>query len=342
MISFSNHPSDHSIDLFTQGKEVIFGLTSGPSIGWRFTQLVRFPDGSAAAPSATFFGDLTTGFFRGALGLSHSITGVEQFRVSNATTQVFSDDFRLVPNLGADSVIMRVNPPADLNDFVFTLASLVDIHWRGTGLERMVLDEPNIAMLEKAAAPADVAAYGQFWVRNDVPNTPMFTDDAGTDFELNARAVDNDAVQARRTTDYLLTTAFVDITMDVTDIETDSAVLDHDLVTNTDNIIIGATGTYEIMVDVTAAPDAAAANRRLSLNARVRLNDAGTGIAGSVNRTDFHRDATAPFFNHLSFTFLADLTATDFITLQLSKTSTGGGAGTDNANEISMKAVRLL
>jgi len=31
-----------------------------------------------------------------------------------------------------------------------------------------------------------VATFGEFWVRNDAPNVPMFTDDAGTDFVLNS------------------------------------------------------------------------------------------------------------------------------------------------------------
>jgi hypothetical protein len=39
-------------------------------------------------------------------------------------------------------------------------------------------------LYERAAARADVAGYGQFWVRSDTPNTPMFTDDAGTDHNL--------------------------------------------------------------------------------------------------------------------------------------------------------------
>ncbi len=39
---------------------------------------------------------------------------------------------------------------------------------------------------EGAAAGVDLAGQGQFWVRNDVPNTPMFTDDAGNDFDLSA------------------------------------------------------------------------------------------------------------------------------------------------------------
>lgn len=46
--------------------------------------------------------------------------------------------------------------------------------------------DESIYITEKAAANADFAALGQFWVRNDVPNTPMFTDDAGTDFDLSS------------------------------------------------------------------------------------------------------------------------------------------------------------
>ena len=40
-------------------------------------------------------------------------------------------------------------------------------------------------MLEDSAAAADIAAYGQFWVRNDTPNIPMFTDDAGGDLPID-------------------------------------------------------------------------------------------------------------------------------------------------------------
>ena len=40
-------------------------------------------------------------------------------------------------------------------------------------------------LVEQAAAGADTATQGQIWVRNDVPNTLMFTDDAGNDFTVN-------------------------------------------------------------------------------------------------------------------------------------------------------------
>ena len=42
----------------------------------------------------------------------------------------------------------------------------------------------SIFMKEKASADADVAGWGQFWVKNDAPNVPMFTNGVGTDFQL--------------------------------------------------------------------------------------------------------------------------------------------------------------
>lgn len=47
---------------------------------------------------------------------------------------------------------------------------------------------PPIFIEEQAAAEADVAGDGQVWVRNDTPNTLMFTDDAGTDFVVSGAA----------------------------------------------------------------------------------------------------------------------------------------------------------
>ena len=38
---------------------------------------------------------------------------------------------------------------------------------------------------ERASAGADITGAGQWWVRNDTPNVPMFTDDAGNDWQLN-------------------------------------------------------------------------------------------------------------------------------------------------------------
>jgi hypothetical protein len=43
----------------------------------------------------------------------------------------------------------------------------------------------SIFIDEMAAAGADRAGYGQLWVRSDTPNVLVFTDDAGTDWDLN-------------------------------------------------------------------------------------------------------------------------------------------------------------
>ncbi len=151
------------------------------------------------------------------------------------------------------------------------------------------------------------------------------------------------AVQARRTTTVTLTTAFVDVTMDATDVENNAAIVEHDNV-NTDDIDIKVDGTYQINYEVTADPDDGTPNRGMSLNGRVRLNDAGTGIAGSIAHTNFFRDASVDgnvLDNHLSCTFFADLTAGDFVTLQLSKTEISG-TGVELAAEISFKVNRIL
>ncbi len=43
----------------------------------------------------------------------------------------------------------------------------------------------GLKITEKAAAHSDTVGQGQFWVRNDAPNTAMFTNDVGIDFVLN-------------------------------------------------------------------------------------------------------------------------------------------------------------
>jgi Putative phage tail protein len=43
-----------------------------------------------------------------------------------------------------------------------------------------------VLMTDRNAAIAAQAGKGQWWVRNDTPNTPMFTDEDGTDFDLSA------------------------------------------------------------------------------------------------------------------------------------------------------------
>jgi len=48
--------------------------------------------------------------------------------------------------------------------------------------------EGTMSMKEQANANADVAAYGQLWIKSDTPNGLMFTDDAGNDVAIAAGA----------------------------------------------------------------------------------------------------------------------------------------------------------
>ncbi len=106
-------------------------------------------------------------------------------------------------------------------------------------------------MAELAAALADVAGEGQFWVKSQAPNEPWFTDDAGNDIFLG---------QA----DYA--GIFRDGNTDPTNITIQHgfeqiAVYDTDMPENIsngvhgdDNIVIGATGVYTIEFSISATP----------------------------------------------------------------------------------------
>jgi len=59
--------------------------------------------------------------------------------------------------------------------------------WDVTGFDQFRV-AGTLGLTEQAAPDGDVAAIGQVWVRNDVPNMLMFTDDTGVDFEISKRA----------------------------------------------------------------------------------------------------------------------------------------------------------
>ena len=70
-------------------------------------------------------------------------------------------------------------------------ASRVNIDVGGVRIADFVYGAINAQFLEgvlfakeQAAPTTSYATWGQFWVKDDAPNVPMFTDDAGTDFPL--------------------------------------------------------------------------------------------------------------------------------------------------------------
>lgn len=55
----------------------------------------------------------------------------------------------------------------------------------------------TLSLLEQAAANADVAGYGQLWVKTATPNQLWFTDDAGTDVQLGVGEAISADIKAR-------------------------------------------------------------------------------------------------------------------------------------------------
>ena len=120
-------------------------------------------------------------------------------------------------------------------------------------------------------------------------------------------------------------------------------MLDHDLVTNTDNIIVGQPGTYEITYGADIDPTASGLNNIRAFG-RVRINDAGVDIPGSLASTGSAADSSIDgdlLFSRLQCSFIVTLAASDFLTLQLMKVEIDG-SGTFTAEEVTVTVKRLL
>jgi hypothetical protein len=76
-------------------------------------------------------------------------------------------------------------------DYAFRITRNLEI------IDDFFLGSP-IKIPEQASANASTAAFGQFWVRNDAPNTPMFTDDSGNDYVLNQSPVAGGSIRSFR------------------------------------------------------------------------------------------------------------------------------------------------
>jgi len=154
-------------------------------------------------------------------------------------------------------------------------------------------------------------------------------------------AIINESLQVRRSTSFTLGTAFVDVTLDSTDVETDAAVIEHNNIA-TDDIDIKVNGFYRVTVKADIDPTAAGTDN-IAANVRVRLNDAGTGIAGSLGKASSFEDGSIEgddMFNQVTCNFITALTAGDKLTLQMNKNETGG-TGTYTAEEIVLTVERL-
>ena len=118
--------------------------------------------------------------------------------------------------------------------------------------------------------------------------------------------------QARRTTNYTMTTSWVDLDYDVTDIETDPSVVNH-LAGTPDRIQVLVAGTYqitrshEVMLSATG-----------NVEGRVVVNDT-TVINGSYTKDNVYTAETDFIFSSC----IATLAANDFLTVQVQANTAG-------------------
>lgn len=139
------------------------------------------------------------------------------------------------------------------------------------------------------------------------------------------------AIQARRTTTLLLTTSFVDFTYDTTDVENDTTVVEHDN-TNTDRITIKETGLYLISY----AFEIDYSNTGHITQGRVRVNDT-TVLPGS--ECEIQQSAINPQMVSTECVFVAELTALDFVTVQI-KSSNASSETTQPNSQVSVIRLR--
>lgn len=165
---------------------------------------------------------------------------------------------------------------------------------------------------------------GTQWVNTTTEDTFVLTDNtvgAANWEQTNNADVRSTmpAVQARRTVNFAISTTWTDVTFDATDVETDNTVIEHNN-TTTDRIDIKENGLYQIAYDVDTLEAADAIDE-----AWVRLNDSSV-LSGSYARGKIENQGGTTTAQHISKTFIAELTSSDFVTLQL-QTSTGHNAG---------------
>lgn len=136
------------------------------------------------------------------------------------------------------------------------------------------------------------------------------------------------AVQARRTTDFTLAAlnTWYDIPFDTTDVETNANALAHNI-TNTDNIDIKQDGLYRITYHM----DSNDAGVTHELHSQVRINDTQV-LNGSLLVNRDYQNEHIPS----SASFLAELNAGDFITLQAQRITAN-----TIVNETSLSIVKL-
>jgi hypothetical protein len=130
-------------------------------------------------------------------GTDFNIAGTGDWNISGFAACRFDSPIVITQPGGGAKDFLRMRDSTDTTDLVFHyngVAFELRSENSGAGNEFMQFDNSGLVtfgnektvlntafMNERAAAVADVAGDGQFWVRDDAPNVPMFTDDDGSD-----------------------------------------------------------------------------------------------------------------------------------------------------------------
>jgi len=211
--SYSNNVfigRDSALNITTGSNNVIIGYKSGNSITNESNRLIIDNQirGSAAAEITdcliygVFDATVTSQTLRFNVGNFSVASGTPyQYLINN--THEDSDggresriDFKGEQSGGEETTLARIQVQHDgasddqKGEILFYTNDGSD---SDTPTQRMKIDsagqfsfEGTMMIKEQAAANADVAAYGQIWVKTATPNELWFTDDAGTDVQLGA------------------------------------------------------------------------------------------------------------------------------------------------------------
>jgi len=173
----------------------VFAYESGATL--------RTSIGVGTGDSPQFTGLTLTGAFT-SRGIDDNATG-ERLQLADALASLgasgaayslahAADDVSLVVaggnsgSSGANFVLYGGSHASRASDFEFRADSTVIWDWDESASELTLTEDflmrAGVFIDERASARPDRAGFGQFWVLDNTPNDPMFTDDAGNDFQL--------------------------------------------------------------------------------------------------------------------------------------------------------------
>jgi hypothetical protein len=118
------------------------------------------------------------------VGIGGSVTTQNNSETIGVVSHVDIGNFE--PTKGNDTITIAANLHLGTAPTVGSINAAI---YADTG--DILLEAGSLYLKELSAARTDIAAWGQFWVKDDAPNTPYFTDDAGTDKQLAVFDVDN-------------------------------------------------------------------------------------------------------------------------------------------------------